>query len=95
MATTSMDTTKMMDVSKGFGAASDVLKVVSMALEAAIMALKAAAFISFGATLWMERYLSGIKPKVDQLQKKTGEIEKDIAKAVKNHQAASKAGDSI
>lgn len=95
MATTSMDTAKMTEVSKGFGAASDVLKVVSMALEAAIMALKAAAFISFGSTLWMERYLSGIKPKVDQLQKKTGEIEKDIAKAVKNHQAASKAGDSI
>ena len=95
MATTSMDTAKMMDVSKGFEATSDVLKVVSMALEAAMMALKAAAFISFGATLWLERYLANIKPKVDNLQKKTGEISQDIAKAVKNHQAASKGGDSI
>jgi hypothetical protein len=95
MATTSMDPKVMMDVSKGFETTSDVLKVVSMALEAAMMALKAAAFISFGSTLWLERYLANIKPKVDQLQKKTGEIGQDIAKAVKNHQAASKAGDSI
>lgn len=95
MATTFMDTDKMKNVSNGFEAVSQVLNVVSMALEAAMMALKAASFISFGATLWMERYLANIKPKVDALAKKTGEICQDITKAIQMHTAAAEAGNSI
>lgn len=95
MATTFMDTDKMKNVANGFETVSGTLKMVSMALDAAMMALKAAAFISFGATMWMERYLSNIKPKVDALAKKTGEISKDINKAIQMHTAASQAGNSI
>jgi hypothetical protein len=95
VATTFMDTDKMKNVSNGFEGVSQVLNVVSMALEAAMMALKAASFISFGATLWMERYLANIKPKVDALAKKTGEISQDITKAIQMHTAASEAGNSI
>jgi len=95
MATTFMDTGEMAQVAQGFQGVSDTLKVVSMVLEAAMMALKAAAFVSFGATLWMERYLANIKPKVDNLAKKTGEISSDITKAIQMHTAASEAGNSI
>jgi hypothetical protein len=95
VATTFMDTDKMKNVSNGFEGVSQVLNVVSMALEAAMMALKAASFISFGATLWMERYLANIKPKVDNLAKKTGEISQDITKAIQMHTAAAEAGNSI
>lgn len=95
MATTFMDTGEMGQVAQGFQGVSDTLKVVSMVLEAAMMALKAAAFVSFGATLWMERYLANIKPKVDNLAKKTGEISSDITKAIQMHTAASEAGNSI
>ena len=95
MATTFMDTGEMGQVAQGFQGVSDTLKVVSMVLEAAMMALKAAAFVSFGAPLWMERYLANIKPKVDNLAKKTGEISSDITKAIQMHTAASEAGNSI
>ena len=95
MATTFMDTGEMGQVAQGFQGVSDTLKVVSMVLEADMMALKAAAFVSFGATLWMERYLANIKPKVDNLAKKTGEISSDITKAIQMHTAASEAGNSI
>ena len=95
MATTYMDTDRMDNVKKGFEAVSNTLKNASMVLEAAIVTIKSAAFISFGATLWMERYLSNIKPKVDTLAKKTGEISQDIGKAIQMHTAASQAGNSI
>lgn len=95
MATTYMDTDKMTNVSKGFDQVSNVLKVVSMALEAAIMALKMASFISLGATAWMERYLSNIKPKVDALEKKCDEIGQDIAKSVQMHIQAAESGNTI
>jgi hypothetical protein len=95
MATTVMDVSDVTQIAQGFQGVSDTLKVVSMVLEAAMMALKAAAFISFGATLWMERYLANIKPKVDALAKKTGEISSDITKAIQMHTAAAEAGNSI
>ena len=95
MATTFMVTEKMKNVATGFDTVGSVLNVVSMALEAAIMALKAASFISLGATAWMERYLSNIKPKVDTLAKKCDEIGTDISKSIELHIAASEAGNSL
>lgn len=95
MATTFMDTDKMKNVSNGFEAVSNTLKAVSMALQAAMYALKFASFISFGATAWMERWVSNLQPKVENLGKKTGEIGQDIEKAIANHQAASQAGNSF
>lgn len=95
MATTFMDTDKMKNVANGFEGVSNVLKAVSMALQAAMVALKVASFISFGATAWMERWVSNIQPKVENLGKKTGEISNDIEKAIANHQAASRAGESF
>jgi hypothetical protein len=87
-----MDTDRMKTVSTGFDGVGSVLRVVSMALEAAIMALKAAAFISLGATVWLERYLSNIKPKVDQLANKCDELANDINASIAFHQQASQAG---
>lgn len=95
MATTYMDTDKMKNVSNGFEGVSNTLKAVSMALQAAMYALKFASFISFGATAWMERWVSNIQPKVENLAKKTGEISQDIDKSIANHQAASQAGNSF
>jgi hypothetical protein len=95
MATTYIDTLKMAQVQTAFGTVSSTLKVVNMALEAALVALKVSAFISFGATAWMERYIANIQPKVETLAKKTGEISQDIGKAIQMHNAASKSGDSI
>ena len=90
-----METDKMKNGATGFDTVGSVLNVVSMALEAAIMALKAASFISLGATAWMERYLSNIKPKVDTLAKKCDEIGTDISKSIELHIAASEAGNSL
>lgn len=95
MATTYMDTDKMRTVQNGFDAVAGVLRVVSMALEAAIMALKVASFISLGSTAWMERYLSNIKPKVDALAKKCDEIGEDIGKSIAMHIQAAEAGNTI
>lgn len=95
MATTFMDVDKMKNVATGFDTVGSALKVVSMALEAAIMGLKMATFISFGATAWLERYLSNIKPKVDVLGKKCDEIGEDINKSIALHIQAAEAGNSI
>jgi len=95
MATTYMDTDKMKNVQNGFDTIAGVLRVVSMALEAAIMALKAASFISLGATAWMERYLSNIKPKVDALAKKLDEMGEDIGKSIEMHIQAAESGNTI
>ena len=95
MAETYMDTDRMKVVARGFDNVGSVLKVVSMALEAAIMALKAASFISLGATAWLERYLSNIKPKVDTLGKKCDELGEDINQSIAFHVQAAKSGNSI
>lgn len=95
MSTTYIDTFKMTRVQNTFATVSSTLKVINMALEAALVALKVSAFISFGATAWMERYVANIQPKVETLAKKTGEMSQDIGKAIQMHNAASKAGDSI
>jgi hypothetical protein len=92
MAETYMDTDRMKVVATGFDGVGTALRVVSMALEAAIMTLKAAAFISLGATVWLERYLSNIKPKVDALGKKCDELGSDINNSIQLHQQASQSG---
>ncbi len=95
MATTYMDTSTMNDVANGFDTTGDVLRAVALALEAAIMILKATAFVGLFGNVALARYLSNIKPKVEQLGDKCNEMGEDIKQAIANHQQASEAGDSI
>lgn len=95
MATTFMDTDAVRKMAGGFDDMSQVLKAVSMALEAAMMILKTVAFVGFVGAIAVERYLANIKPKVDKLAAKCGEMGQDLNQAVALHEQAQNVGNSI
>ncbi len=82
MADVSMDyevVGKMADI---FKTSSDVLKVVSKALEIASSILKASAMFGMVGNLALAYYLDNIKSKVDPLADKCGELSGDCKGAI-------------
>lgn len=73
-----MDVPAVQGMSRTFNDISEVFETVSKALEVAIMALRASAFISFGASLAKAQLLEQIKPVIDHLADKTKEISGDL-----------------
>lgn len=84
----SMDYGVVSGIANGFAQVGQTLKVVAKALEAAIMILKATAFISLGATKFLEMYLANIKPKVVKLSETCEEMAEDLRIAIREHQQA-------
>jgi hypothetical protein len=66
-----------------FETTGDVLDAIEKALDVAIAAAHAAAFLSFGGTEMLAQWLEGIKPKVAQLAKDSHEVSKDLKSAVR------------
>jgi hypothetical protein len=90
-----MDTDAVRKMAGVFDDMSNVLKAVSMALEAAMMILKVSAFVGLVGGIAVERYLANIKPKVDKLGAKCAEMNQDLNKAAALHEQSSQTGDSI
>ena len=80
-----MDYAVIGDVSKGFGTARDVLKTVGKVLEVLIGILRATAFLSFGTSEALARYLENIKNKVNKLAGVCNEFSGDLARAIGDH----------
>lgn len=80
-----MDYAVIGDVSKGFGTARDVLKTVGKVLEVLIGILRATAFLSFGTSEALARYLENIKNKVNKLADVCNEFSGDLARAIGDH----------
>lgn len=95
MATTYMDTEAVRKIAGGFEDVSQVLKAVHMALEAAMMILKATAFVGLVGSIAVERYLANIAPKVEKLSQKCGELGQDLQRSAALHEQANTVGDSI
>lgn len=79
-------------ISKGFGNFASVLKVVSTVLEIQMMILKTTAFIGNVGGAAVERYLSVIKPRIDELAQKCEEISQDVEVSVKKWEEATQRG---
>ncbi len=80
-----MDYAVIGDVSKGFGTARDVLKTVGKVLEVLIGILRATAFLSFGTSEALARYLENIKNKVNKLAAVCNEFSGDLSRAIGDH----------
>jgi hypothetical protein len=88
MSQVSMDYGVVGNVAQGFDTAADTLSKAANIIEAALQVLRAAAFISFGATAMFERYLEGVKPRVEKLGATCQEMGQDLRDAIRDHQAA-------
>lgn len=77
-----MDIAAVDKMAKTFKSCSNVLKDVSKALQVAIMILKVTAFVGLVGALAVERYLSQIKPRVDEAADKLDELYNDLYGAI-------------
>lgn len=89
-----MDTEAVGNISEGFGTAADVLQSVSKALEVAMQTLRATAFIGLVGGLAVERYLSAIKPQIDNLAEYCQEINGDLKAAIEHFENGDEEGAS-
>ncbi len=87
-----MEPDKVRNISRGFGTAAAVLKVVSATLELQMMILRTTAFIGAVGGLAVERYLARIKPQIDMLAKKCDEMSQEIERSVRMWEAAQQDG---
>jgi len=77
-----MDVDAVLSMADRFNQFGDVLKGVSKALEMAMITLKATAFVGLVGGAAVERYISFLKPQVDNLAVKCAELQTDILGAV-------------
>ena len=88
MADTAMDYEVVQGFANKFETISKNFERVSKVLQAAILILKASAFIgSFGSAALI-RYLEGIKPRIDTLAKTTDEMGGDLKLAIAERKEA-------
>ncbi len=78
-----MDIPRVEQMSKNFQTFGSVLEGVSKALLAISIALKAAAWLSLGATAAAAAYADRIRPNVDKAAAKMHELSSDITSAIK------------
>ncbi len=86
-----MNYDEVMKIAKIFDGLGDVFRTAAKALEAAIIILKATAFISFGSTAALAVYLENIKPHVEKLGAHAEELNGDLQNAIKEHREADQA----
>lgn len=82
-AQTFMSVPQVHTLANTFNATGDVLDAVEKALEAAIAALHAAAFLSFGGTELMAQWLENIRPHVQRVAKMSHHIHDAVQSAIK------------
>ncbi len=87
----SIDYEAVAKIAQTFDGMGDVFRTAAKALEAAIIILKATAFISFGSTAALAAYLSNIKPHVEKLGNHAEELNKDLRNAIQQHREADQA----
>lgn len=78
-----MDIPRVEQMSKSFETFGSILEGVAKALLAISIAMKAAAWVSFGATAAAAAYADRIRPNVDKAAQKMHELSGDITGAIK------------
>src|SRR5574339_175825 len=87
-----MDIPRVEQMSKSFETFGTVLEGVSKALLAISIALKATAWLSFGATAAAAAFADRIRPNVDNAAKKMHELSGDIMSAIKAYRDGDMSG---
>ena len=78
-----MDIPRVEQMSKSFNTFGDILKGVAKALLAISIALKAAAWLSMGATAAAAAFADRIRPNVEKAADKMHELSGDITSAIR------------
>lgn len=87
-----MDVPQVQKMAQSFGQFGEILQNVSKVLEATITVLRVTAFIGLIGAGAVERYLSVIKPRVDQMAKKMLELRSDLQGAINHYQTGDQTG---
>ena len=87
-----MDIPQVQKLAESFGNFGEILQGVAKALEAAIMVLKMTAFVGLVGGFAVERYLSMVKPRVENMAKKMHELQRDVTGAINNYQTGDESG---
>jgi hypothetical protein len=87
-----MDIPRVEQMSKSFQTFGTVLEGVSKALLAISIAMKATAWLSFGATAAAAAYADRIRPNVDKAAKKMHELSGDITGAIRAYRDGDMSG---
>ena len=87
-----MDIPRVEQMSKSFQTFGTVLEGVSKSLLAISIAMKATAWLSFGATAAAAAYADRIRPNVDKAAKKMHELSGDITSAIKAYRDGDMSG---
>lgn len=95
LETTYMDFDQMKRISDGFQDASEVLLNVARVLEHLMTVLRMTAFVGLVGGAVVERYISIIKPRIEELGKQFQEMSEDINGAMDAFRAAQEAGNSV
>jgi len=75
----------ILEVSRGFQQAAQVLRTIAKVLQALVQILRAMAFASMGTSLALANYLDVIRQKLEKLAKVCEEFSQDLARAVQDH----------
>jgi len=75
----------ILEVSRGFTQAAQVLRTIAKVLQALVQILRAMAFASMGTSLALANYLDVIRQKLEKLAKVCEEFSQDLARAVTDH----------
>ena len=75
----------VLEVSRGFAQAAQVLRTVSKVLAALVQILRAMAFASMGTSLALANYLENIQKKCENLAKICDEFSGDLKRGVDDH----------
>lgn len=81
-----MDIPQVENMAKSFQTFGDVLDGIAKAMEAISAALKASAWVSFGATAAAAAYIDRIQPNVKKAGAKMRELNSDLQSAIKAYQ---------
>ena len=87
-----MDIPRVEQMSKSFDTFGDILQGVAKALLAISIALKAAAWLSLGATAAAAAYADRIRPNVEKAANKMHELSGDIVSAIKAYRDGDTSG---
>jgi type II secretory pathway component PulF len=87
-----MDIPRVEQMSKTFETFGSILEGVAKALLAISIAMKAAAWVSFGATAAAAAYADRIRPNVDKAAQKMHELSGDITGAIKAYRDGDMSG---
>ena len=87
-----MDIDSVQRMADGFRSMGDVMKAVGQGLEIAIDILRATAMFGLVGNLALANYLDGIKPHVDNLGTKFGEMNYDLIGAIVSYRDGDTSG---